>query len=449
MPRLLIIDDEVNLARELSLFFRSRGYETDTAGTLAEGVRLFEEHRPSFVVSDVRLPDGTGLEALRRIRAMDPAAYVVMITAYQDMQTTIQAMRLGAFDYIHKPFNPEELDIVISKARENQRLHHAVSRLEAERGEPSAEHTLIGKSKAILEIYKTIGAVSVSNATVLVTGESGTGKELVARAIHHNASPKDPFISVNCSAIVETLLESELFGHEKGAFTGATVRKLGKFELAGKGTIFLDEVGDMAHALQTKLLRVLQGREFTRVGGWEALRTDARVIAATNQDLESLVPKGEFREDLYYRLKVIQIHIPPLFERREDIPLLVEHFLKKINREVHKEVFKVSDDVMSRLCGYSWRGNVRELENVLTRAVVLSKGEVLELPALEEPLGGTRPNGPGLRRLEEVEAEHIQHVLESMEWHQGKACQILGISRPTLRKKIRDYKLKETIHSRV
>ena len=449
-PRLLIIDDEVNLARMLSMFFRSRGYETITAGTVAEGVESFEEHRPSFVICDVRLPDGTGIEALRRIRALDPAAYVIMITAFQDMQTTIQAMQLGAFDYIHKNFDPLELDIVISKARENQRLHHALRRLEAERGEPAAEHALIGKSKAILEIYKTIGVVSVSNATVLVTGESGTGKELVARAIHHNASPKEPFISVNCSAIVETLLESELFGYEKGAFTGATARKMGKFELAGKGTIFLDEVGDMATTLQTKLLRVLQGREFVRVGGWETLRTEARVIAATNQDLEGLVAKGDFREDLYYRLKVIHIGIPPLHERREDIPLLVEHFLKKINREVHKEVFRVPEEAMVQLVAYGWRGNVRELENVLTRAVVLSKGEVLELPPLEETAGISRGgNGFGLRRLEDVEAEHIQRVLDSVEWHQGRACDILGISRPTLRKKIRDYKLKETINSRV
>jgi len=445
MPRLLIIDDEVNLARELSFFFKSRGYETITAGNLAEGVECFEEQRPSFVICDVRLPDGSGIDALRRIRAVDPSAYVIMITAFQDMQTTIQAMQLGAFDYIHKPLDPLELDIVISKARENQRLHHALRRLEAERSEPSAEHTLIGKSKAILEIYKTIGVVSVSNATVLVTGESGTGKELVARAIHHNASPKEPFISVNCSAIVETLLESELFGHEKGAFTGATARKMGKFELAGKGTIFLDEVGDMAPALQTKLLRVLQEREFTRVGGWEQLRTEARVIAATNQDLESMVETGQFREDLYYRLKVIHVRIAPLHERREDIPLLVEHFLKKINREVHKEVFKVPENAMERLTAYAWRGNVRELENVLTRAVVLSKGEVLELPSLEEPPGFARANGFSLRRLEDVEAEHIQKVLDSVDWHQGRACDILGISRPTLRKKIRDYKLKETI----
>jgi len=449
MPRLLIIDDAVSLTRELSLFFKSRGYETITAGTLAEGVESFEEQRPSFVICDVRLPDGTGIDALRRIRAIDPAAYVIMITAFQDMQTTIQAMQLGAFDYIHKPFDPLELDIVISKARENQRLHHAVRRLEAERGEPSAEHTLIGKSKAILEIYKTIGVVSVSNATVLVTGESGTGKELVARAIHHNASPKEPFISVNCSAIVETLLESELFGHEKGSFTGASARKLGKFELAGKGTIFLDEVGDMAQALQTKVLRVLQEREFTRVGGWETLRTEARVIAATNQDLQTMVETGGFREDLFYRLKVIHVRIPPLSERRDDIPLLVEHFLKKINRDVHKEVFKVPDEVMGRLKTYEWRGNVRELENVLTRAVVLSKGEVLELPGLDEPVTLPRANGYGhsLRRLEDVEAEHIQRVLDSVEWHQGRACDVLGISRPTLRKKIRDYKLKETITS--
>jgi two-component system response regulator AtoC len=302
----------------------------------------------------------------------------------------------------------------------------------------------VGKSKAILEIYKTIGVVSASHSTVLLTGESGTGKELVARAIHENATPKEPFVSVNCSAIVETLLESELFGHERGAFTGAVARKPGKFEVAGKGTIFLDEIGDMALPLQAKILRVLQEREFTRVGGWEPLRTEARVITATNQELEAQVARGLFREDLFYRLKVIHVHIPPLRDRREDIPLLVEYFLKKINREVHKDVCKVPDEVMSRLLLYGWRGNVRELENVLTRAVVLSRGEVLEVSSLEEASTGAARIAPGsLRRLEDVEAEHIRRVLDAVDWHQGRACEALGISRPTLRKKIREYQLKE------
>ncbi len=449
MERLLIIDDEANLGRELSLFFRTKDFETHTALSKAEGIRLFKDVHPTYVICDVRLPDGDGLSILSEIRRLDPEAYVIMITAYQDMETTVSAMRQGAFDYIHKPFDPEELEIVINKARENRRLTQAVSRLQAEKSVPVKSNVLVGKSKPMLEIYKTIGVVSASNTTVLITGESGTGKELIARAVHANASPAEPFVSVNCSAIVDTLLESELFGHEKGAFTGASYRKQGKFELAGKGTIFLDEIGDMSPNLQTKLLRVLQEREYTRVGGSELLRTEARVVAATNRNLEDLVSEGEFREDLYYRLKVITVQVPPLRERKEDVPLLVEHFLQKINTEVHKEVYKVPDPVMARLERYDWRGNVRELENVLTRAVVLSKGEVLELPA--QSLEGIaspeeHPERSPFRSLQEVEAEHVARVLAAVGWHQGRACEILGVSRPTLRKKIRDYKLKENSH---
>ncbi len=445
--RLLIIDDEANLCRELSLFFRSKGFDTYTALSKAEGLRNFHEVHPHYVICDVRLPDGDGLSILSEVCRIDPDVYVIMITAYQDMETTVSAMQHGAFDYIDKPFDPEKLEIVVNKARENRRLTQVVSRLQAERIMPLKQNVLVGKSKPMLEIYKTIGAVSSSNATVLITGESGTGKELVARAIHANAAPQEPFISVNCSAIVDTLLESELFGHEKGAFTDASYRKPGKFELAGKGTMFLDEIGDMSPGLQTKLLRVLQEREYTRVGGSEVLRTDARLVAATNRNLETLVAENRFREDLYYRLKVITVYVPPLKERREDIPLLVEHFLQKINAEVHREVYKVPDETMKRLMHYDWRGNVRELENVLTRAVVLSKGEVLELQAhsLEDtiPSEMAAEDSP-FRSLEDVEAQHISRVLGAVGWHQGKACEILGVSRPTLRKKIRDYGLKET-----
>ncbi len=450
MDRMLIIDDEANLCRELALFFKSKGFETETAVSMAEGLRLFRESRPDFVVSDVRLPDGHGLDVLKGVREIDPDTYVILITAYQDMDTTIHAIRQGAFDYIHKPFEPDELELVIRKAQDNRRLNQAVSRLEAERSIPDNQYVLVGRSKPMLEIYKTIGVVSASNATVLVTGESGTGKELVARAIHNNATPEEPFISVNCSAIVDTLLESELFGHEKGAFTGAEARKPGKFELARRGTIFLDEIGDMSPHLQTKLLRVLQEREFSRVGGTEILFTEARVVAATNRNLEQMVSEGRFREDLYYRLKVITINVPPLRERKEDIPLLVEHLLRKINAEVHREVYRIPDEVLERLIRYDWRGNVRELENVLTRAVVLSKGEVLSLPS--QPLGdeiarqGALP-GKELRSLQEMEAEHINNVLLGVGWHQGKACDVLGVSRPTLRKKIRDYGLKTVSNS--
>jgi two-component system response regulator AtoC len=443
VAKLLIVDDELNLGRELSYFFVQRGFETRHALTVEQGIEFFLEQRPDLVICDVRLPDGTGLDVLRRIRATDPGAYLIMITAYQDMDTTIQAMRAGAFDYIHKPFDPEELEIVVQKAQEYRRLHDAVRRLDAEPPRTVQGAVLVGKSKAILEIYKTIGVVSQSRATVLITGESGTGKELIARAIHEHASPEEPFVSVNCSAIVETLLESELFGHEKGAFTGAVSRKPGRFELAGKGTLFLDEIGDLAPSLQTKLLRVLQEREYMRVGGTEVLRAEARVIAATNRDLEGDVAAGRFRKDLFYRLQVIHIRVPPLRERREDIPLLVEHFLAKINPDVHKDVYKVPPQLMAQLASHDWRGNVRELENVLTRAVVLSHGEVLDLSTL---LPSTdRPSVGGERRtLAAVEAEHIQTVLDALGWHQGRASSVLGISRPTLRRKIREYGLKET-----
>jgi two-component system response regulator AtoC len=448
--KLLIVDDQVPLTRMLSKFFRARGFETYTALSLREGIERYREARPAFVICDVHLPDGSGLDLLTQIRDLDPEAYVVMITAYDDMDTTVAAIKRGAFDYIHKPFEPRELEIVVDKARENRRLTLAISRLQAERSVPIRANVLVGKSKPMLEVYKTIGVVSASNTTVLITGESGTGKELIARAIHNNATPQEPFVSVNCSAIVETLLESELFGHEKGAFTGATYRKQGKFELAGHGTIFLDEIGDMSANLQTKLLRVLQEREFTRVGGHDVLRTEARVIAATNRNLEGMVAQGAFREDLYYRLKVITVHVPPLRERKEDIPLLVEHFLQKINAEVHREVFKVPDNVLEQLIRYDWRGNVRELENVLTRAVVLSKGEVLALPerSLESELTTEADAATSsMASLEEMEAAHIRRVLDAVEWHQGRACQTLGVSRPTLRKKIRLYGLKNTSKS--
>ncbi len=445
--RLLVVDDEVTLTRMLFRFFRARGFETFTALSLREGIERYRETRPAFVICDVHLPDGSGLDLLREVRSLDPDVYVIMITAYDDMDTTVAAIKRGAFDYIHKPFEPQELEIVVNKARENRRLTQAVSRLQAERSAPVRANALVGKSKPMLEVYKTIGVVSASKTTVLVTGESGTGKELIARAIHSNASPQEPFVSVNCSAIVETLLESELFGHEKGAFTGAIYRKQGKFELAGNGAIFLDEIGDMSANLQTKLLRVLQEREFTRVGGHEVLRTEARVIAATNRNLEAMVAQGLFREDLYYRLKVITISVPPLRERKEDIPLLVEYFLKKINTEVHRDVYKVPDEVMAELIRYDWRGNVRELENVLTRAVVLSKGEVLELPeqSLDSGLPADGHPAPSqLASLEDMESAHIRRVLDAVGWHQGRACAVLGISRPTLRKKIRLYQLKHS-----
>jgi len=296
------------------------------------------------------------------------------------------------------------------------------------------------------EIFKLIGLVSETRTTVLIQGESGTGKELIAHAIHYNSPFRaEPFIPVNCSTLVETLLESELFGHEKGAFTGAASRKAGKVELAGKGTIFLDEVGELSTSLQVKLLRFLQEKEFERVGGVERLRSEARVIAATNRDLSALVEDREFRDDLFFRLKVVEVRVPPLRERKADIPQLVDHLLNKINAELHRKVTRIPAEVMDHFMGYDWPGNVRELENLLTRAVVLTQGQVLlpeSIPDLGRAFAGD--NGPGtlgVRSLQAVEKEHIDHVLRLTGWNRGEACRLLGISRPTLRAKIRKYDL--------
>ena len=289
-----------------------------------------EASRPAFVICDVHLPDGSGLDLLREVRSLDPDVYVIMITAYDDMDTTVAAIKRGAFDYIHKPFEPQELEIVVNKARENRRLTQAVSRLQAERSAPVRANALVGKSKPMLEVYKTIGVVSASKTTVLVTGESGTGKELIARAIHYNSGRKDgAFVSINCGALPGDLLESELFGHMKGSFTGASSNKKGLFEVAAQGTIFLDEIGELPPQAQIRMLRVLQYKELERVGGTHPVSVDIRLIAATNRNLEQMVKEKQFREDLWFRLNVFPIRIPSLRERRQDIPALVHHFVKR------------------------------------------------------------------------------------------------------------------------
>jgi two-component system response regulator AtoC len=353
------------------------------------------------------------------------------------------AIKLGAFEYLVKPLNFIDLDLTMEKAIQVRALEDKVSYLVEERQKEYTIDNIIGRSPAMREVFKLIGSVSNTRTNVLIQGESGTGKELVAKAIHYNSPYSDePFIVINCSAISDTLLESELFGHVKGAFTDAVCETKGKFEIAGKGTLFLDEIGDVSPNLQSKLLRVTETRDFMKVGGEKTLKTEARIIAATNHDLKTLIDKERFREDLYYRLKVVEIFLPPLRERKEDVPDLVGYLLQKINRELRKNVRKVPLDVLRLLQDLPWKGNVRELENALTRAVILAKGDVILKENLPLGVPDRRPFPADLVPLSEVEKGYIQHVLDATQGSKVRTSEILEISRPTLDKKIKDYGLR-------
>lgn len=443
MKSVLIIDDDPLIRKTLSGHLSKQGFEVHLAEEGEEGVRKFREVGPDVVLLDVRLPDIDGLEVLRQIRDLNKKTYVLMMTAYDDMRTTVEAIKLGAFEYLVKPLNYIDLDLTVAKAFQVRALEQKVSYLVEERQKEYTIDNIIGRSPQIREVFKLIGSVANTRTNVLIQGESGTGKELVAKAIHYNSPYRDePFIVINCSAISDTLLESELFGHAKGAFTDAVAETKGKFEIAGKGTLFLDEIGDVSPNLQSKLLRVIETRDFMKVGGEKILKTEARIIAATNHDLKVLIEKGQFREDLFYRLKVVEIFLPPLRERKEDIPELVAYLLEKINRELRRNVRKIPPEVMAVLPDMPWRGNVRELENALTRAVILSKGDVLlkEHFSLEPAEKKLFPGD--LVPLREVEREYIQHVLDASQGSKSRASKILQISRPTLDKKIREYGLR-------
>jgi two-component system response regulator AtoC len=391
----------------------------------------------------------SGIDLIPELRKRAGETPILMITAHHDMSTTILAMKAGAFDYIHKPIDIEAFDVALDRALEVRRISRGADVLSVESQRPFRMDDLVGTSPAMQQLFKDVGRVAASRASVLIQGESGTGKELIARVIHSYSAAARPFIAINCSAIVDTLLESELLGHEKGAFTGAVATKVGKFELADDGSLFLDEIGELSQSLQAKLLRVLQEREFERVGGVKRIHVRARILAATNRDLESEVSAGRFREDLYQRLKVVTLSIPPLRERREDIPILVEHLLVKINQRLHKNLRRVPRETLEKLMAREWSGNVRELENLLTRAAVLSQGDLL----LEEHLVGdgvaartpkAAAAGPASERiltLDELERAHIERVFTITKGHKGRTCQILGISRPTLERKLRKYGL--------
>jgi len=387
MESILIVDDERNYLLVLETLLADAGYEVITCDNASEALEVTSSHDLDLVITDMRMPGVDGMEFLVQLRSLQPEIPVIMMTAYATVEKAVEAMKCGAFDYITKPFKNEELILTIRKALEMHRLKQENRLLSQELQERFKFGNIVGKSKAMRQVYEIIEKVAQTRASVLITGESGTGKELIARAIHFNSPRSDkPFVSVNCSALPETLLESELFGHERGAFTGAVTRRKGRFELAHNGTLFLDEVGDMSPALQVKLLRVLQEMRFERVGGTATLQVDARLVAASNRDLKREVEIGRFREDLYYRLKVVHINMPPLRERRDDIPLLVHHFLRKVAKANGLPVKKVSHEALKYLYQYDWLGNVRELENVIERAVILCDGDEIRPQDLAEEL---------------------------------------------------------------
>ena len=464
--RILIADDEDSLRWVLEKGLRQAGYEVSIAKDGEGALRTFEAEPCDLVLLDIRMPGVDGLTVLARLRARHPDIHVVVMTAHGTMETAIQAMQRGAYDYIAKPFDLDEMLLLVERALSARRLTQEVARLRTGLQEVREFSALIGRHPRMQDVYKTIGRVAGSDVTVLLRGESGTGKELVARAIHsYSRRSGRPFVGVSCAAIPGTLLESEMFGHERGAFTDAKERKLGKFELAHGGTLYLDEIGDMPVELQTKLLRALQERAIERVGGQESIRIDVRVLAATNRDLDALMREGKFREDLYYRLNVVTLNLPPLRERRRDVPLLVEHFLAKYAEEIGER--GVAPDALDRLVGHDWPGNVRELENVIQRAMVMATSgvilpehlpigpvsaaasvavdatleEIIERKLLDCVRGLRERSSANLYGLIVglVEKPLLRAVLRETSGNQVRAAQILGINRNTLRKKLTEH----------
>ena len=469
LNRILVADDEESMRWVLSKALKRKGFTVDLARDGDEALEMIQTAHYDLAILDIKMPGLSGLDLLERAREVKNDLLVVIMTAEASMKNAVEAMKRGAYDYITKPFDLDVIDAIIEKIEKAREMTSQVSLLKEElKDRYQLEKTIIGNSPAMRDIYKTIGKVAPSDITVLIQGESGTGKELIARAIHFNSKRiGKPFIAINCAAIPKELLESELFGFEKGAFTGAVERKLGKFEQANGGTIFLDEIGDMPIDLQAKILRVLQEKEITRTGGNQSIAVDTRIVAATNQDLEEKVRERAFREDLFYRLNVVPITLIPLRDRKEDIPLLVDYFLKKSCAEMEVPTKKCSEDALRLLSSHSWPGNVRELENTLKRAVILSSDPLLtsdDFAALRSHVGSlSRTDELSLEAqvevklrscfgnldkmesgdlysmvLEQMERPLIRFVLEKTRGNQVKAADILGINRNTLRKKIQD-----------
>ncbi|HEV3300968.1 MAG TPA: sigma-54 dependent transcriptional regulator [Planctomycetaceae bacterium] len=466
IARLLVVDDEPNVLYSLEKSLQSDWLQVVTAATAREGINLVRDQRPDAVILDVRLPDMSGLDAFDEIRQIDPRLPVIILTAYGTTETAIEAMKRGAFEYLLKPVDFRQLRSLVGRAVELSHLRHVPAVIaENDPADDESVDRIIGETPAMREVYKAIGRVTPLDVPVLIQGESGTGKELVARAIYqHSRRAQKPFLAINCAAIPEGILESELFGHEKGAYTGADRRRIGKFEQADQGTLFLDEIGDMTLGTQPKLLRVLQEQKFERVGGDEVVRTDVRVLAATNQNLDERSAAGSFRDDLLYRLRVFTISIPPLRERREDLPLLINHFLKLLSRRLGKRVDAVTPDAIRLLEAYPWPGNIRELQSAIRHAYVQSAGAVITSECLPEHLRGEPPaprlvnaeRDPQLVELTElvssllragepdvydkvnavVDRVVLEAALRHVKGSQAQASKLLGISRTTLRSKL-------------
>jgi DNA-binding NtrC family response regulator len=443
---ILVVDDEKIMRDSLCAWLEEDGFRVQSLDNGRDALEVVRHEVFDAILVDLKLPDMDGLEILKASKSYQPNTPVMIITAYASVDTAIKAMKEGAYDYITKPFNPEEVSLTLHNLIRHQALQRENIYLKLKLEQRYDYRNIISKSHKMERIFELIQTIADTRSTVLIRGESGTGKELIARAIHYESNrAHHPFISVSCAALVDSILESELFGHERGAFTDAKTRKRGKFELADRGTLFLDEIGDISPKLQLSLLRVLQEREFHRVGGEDPIRVDVRVIAATNRNLEEAVREGKFREDLYYRLNVISIHVPPLRERKEDIPLLVEHFIEKVNIESGKRVEGISEEALQILLEHDWPGNVRELENVIERAVIINKGGVIlprDLPPqLMRSHQGEEVSPSSQKTLQEVERIHILRVLNENDWNILRSAKILGIDRSTLYAKIKRFGL--------
>ena len=441
--KILVVDDEAVIRESLHDWLSDVGHQVLTAENGFQALGIIKREKPGIVITDLVMPGMDGIELLKKAKEISPNIEVIVITAYGSVPTAITAMREGAYDYIEKPFCPEKAELLVAKLAEHQRLIEENISLRHKLEERYQFENIIAKSPKMQQVIEVIKVVAKSNATVLITGDSGTGKELVARAIHSQSYRKDkPFIAVSCAALPESLLESELFGHEKGSFTGAYTQKKGKFEAANRGTLFLDEIGEMSANIQVHLLRVLEEKELTRVGGNELIKVDVRVISATNMDIKKAIADGQFREDLYYRLNVVTIDLPPLRERKEDIPLLAQHFLKKFAVENQKEIIGFSPEANDFLLKYGWPGNVRELENAIERAVILAKNSCIDVADLPQESLTLAPSDLASKSLAEVEKNHILNILSETHGNNySEAPRILGISRVTLYNKIRAYGL--------
>ncbi len=457
MVNILVVDDEQAIRESIKMFMCEKGHMVHTASTMDSAVRTFGKLSPEVVILDIRLPDGSGLDALSRMHSEYPLSKIIMITAFQDMETTIEAMKRGAYDYIHKPLDANELEKTVNHAITS--FYEDTEALQNNENEIIYnESEIVGKSRIMKEIYKTIGMLCRKKATVLITGETGTGKELIARQIHLSSFQSDqPFVIFDCSSVVGSLFESELFGHEKGAFTGAVDSQSGSIELAGEGTLFIDEIGEIPLHLQGKLLGFLERKQYLRVGGKNMLQSNCRIIAATNKNLANLVSEKKFRDDLYYRLKVVTMNIPPLRQRLDDINDLVKYFTIKNAQEMGIRIKTLQKGCIERLKNYHWPGNVRELENIIIAASIKTRGNVILLKTIDKLLAdqffqndeGTICHDHTLQKerninfdsLSQMENRHIFNVLQSVQWNKTKAAEILKISLPTLRKKIKKYNL--------